>query len=181
MISAALAILETQEQRNELSEIYEHHKKTFYAIAYSKLQNRPDAEDAIQEAFLAVAKNPAVFFAIPNNKRVPYINVMIRNISCKIWNKKHNILEDEAGLDQVMDEQISVEDIVISEYTCKQVLAFIDTLSEASKTALYCKMSLGLKYGDIATLLGVSEAAVRKRITRALRQIKEYVEGLNNE
>ena len=50
MISAALAILETQEQRNELSEIYEHHKKTFYAIAYSKLQNRPDAEDAIQEA-----------------------------------------------------------------------------------------------------------------------------------
>ena len=35
MISAALAILETDEQRNELSEIYERNIKTFYSISSS--------------------------------------------------------------------------------------------------------------------------------------------------
>ena len=34
MISAALAILETDEQRNELSEIYEHNINTLYSIAF---------------------------------------------------------------------------------------------------------------------------------------------------
>lgn len=39
MISAALAILKTDEQRNELSAFYEENKKRFYAIAFSKLNN----------------------------------------------------------------------------------------------------------------------------------------------
>lgn len=38
MISAALAILETEEERSELSQIYEHNIKRFYSIAFSKLQ-----------------------------------------------------------------------------------------------------------------------------------------------
>ena len=47
MISSALAILETEEQRNELSEFYEQYKDRFYAISFSKLHNRESAEDAV--------------------------------------------------------------------------------------------------------------------------------------
>lgn len=89
MISSALAVLESDAQRNELSEIYESNKKTFYMIAFSKLHNAQDAEDAVQEAFLAVVKRPEIFFGIPANKRVSYINVIIRNIAVEMWNKKH--------------------------------------------------------------------------------------------
>lgn len=49
MISAALAILETDEERNELSLIYESNIKTIYSVAFSKLHNVQDAEDAVQE------------------------------------------------------------------------------------------------------------------------------------
>ena len=75
MISAALAIIEDESQRNELSDIYERNIKTFYSIAFSKLNNKQDAEDAIQEAFLAIAKNPAPLFNIPSDKRVSYGNL----------------------------------------------------------------------------------------------------------
>ena len=37
MISTALALLKTDEQRNVLSEFYQKYKNRFYAIAYSKL------------------------------------------------------------------------------------------------------------------------------------------------
>lgn len=84
MISAALAILETEEERSELSQIYERNIKRFYSIAFSKLHNRHDAEDAIQDAFLAIDKNPKPFFSVSPDKRVSYINVVIRNIAIKI-------------------------------------------------------------------------------------------------
>ena len=51
MISAALAVLKTDEERNALSEIYTKNIKSFYSIAFSKLHNAHDSEDAIQEAF----------------------------------------------------------------------------------------------------------------------------------
>ena len=45
MISAALAVLESEEQRNELSEIYENNISNFYNIAFQQLHNKHDAED----------------------------------------------------------------------------------------------------------------------------------------
>ena len=72
MISAALAVLKTDEQLNELSEFYEENKNRFFSIEFSKLHNREDAEDAIQEAFLRIVKYPEKFFAIPTHKRLPY-------------------------------------------------------------------------------------------------------------
>ena len=52
MISGALAILETDKQRNELSEFYKENKARLYNFAFSRLHNRESAEDALQEAFL---------------------------------------------------------------------------------------------------------------------------------
>ncbi len=67
MISAALAILESEEQRNELSEFYEENKSRLYSIALERLHNRQDAEDAIQETFLGIAEKPDKFFSLTKN------------------------------------------------------------------------------------------------------------------
>ena len=69
MISAALAVLKNDEERNAQSEIYTKNINSFYSIAFSKLHNAHDSEDAIQEAFLAIARNPDNFFAIPQENK----------------------------------------------------------------------------------------------------------------
>ena len=58
MISVALAVLETEEQRNLLSEFYEQNKNRLYLIAFSKLHNRQSAEDAVMETLLRIADKP---------------------------------------------------------------------------------------------------------------------------
>lgn len=62
MITAALAVLKTDEQRNIISDFYQMYKNRFYAIAYEHLHNLQDSEEAIQEAFLRIAVNPYKFF-----------------------------------------------------------------------------------------------------------------------
>lgn len=182
MISTALAILETEEERNELSQIYERNIKMFYSIAFSKLHNVQDAEDAIQEAFLSIAKNPETFFNIPADRRISYVNVIIRNTAFKIWDKKHKISENETELDDnIFDEQITTEEKALSDFSCKKIMEFIGTLPEGTKTAIYLRTSLGLKNSDIAKVLGISEEAAKKRVSRAVNQIKQYMEGLKDE
>ena len=159
MISAALAVLESEEQRNELSEIYEQNVSNFYNIAFQHLHNKQDAEDTIS-----------------------YINVIIRNTAYKMRDKKHKVSENEIVLDDtIIDEQISVEDMMLSNYSCDKLLEFIGTLPEATKAAVYLKMHLGLKNGDIAKTLGISQDAAKKRVARGMKQIREYMEGLNDE
>lgn len=182
MISAALAILESEEQRNELSELYKQNIKQFYSIAYSKLHNRQDAEDAIQEAFLSVAKNPDIFFSVEQGKRVSYLNVMIRNISFRIWNKNIEIEENQVEFDEnIADGSISADEKIISKCDCEKIYRFINTFSETTKTALYLRTHLRMKYSDIAKQLDISEQAVKKRVSRAILKIREFMEGIDNE
>ena len=61
MISTALAVLKTDEQRNELSEFYEQNKSKLYSIAFERLLNR---QDAVQQAFLEIANKPDKFFSL---------------------------------------------------------------------------------------------------------------------
>ena len=182
MISAALAILETEAERNELSSIYERNKKQFYRIAFAILHNQHDAEDAIQEAFLSIAKNAKAFFDVPVNKRVSYINIVVRNISYRMWNKKHNVDENQQELnDDIADECITVEEKVLSDFSCRRILEFINTMPESTKTAIYLRMYMNLKNADIAKALGISEEAAKKRVSRGINQIRQFVEGMDDE
>ena len=51
MIDFILSTMENEEQRNELAEFYSKHKSRLYSITLSKLHNKEEAEDAVQEVF----------------------------------------------------------------------------------------------------------------------------------
>ena len=99
-----------------------------------------------------------------------------------MWNKRNKVYDYETDLDDtVVDERISIEETMLSDYSCQQILRFINTLPETTKSAVYLKTYLGLKNDDIASALGISEDAAKKRITRAISQIKQYMEDLKYE
>ena len=57
MLLLALSIVNTPEERSKLLEIYDHYFLQMYNYAISRLKTKPEAEDAVQEAFLALAIN----------------------------------------------------------------------------------------------------------------------------
>ena len=173
MISAALAVLESEEQRNELSEIYENNISNFYNIAFQQLHNKHDAEDAIQDAFLAIANNTSIFFGIPNENKMPYINAVIR---------KHATAEREVEFnEQLIEDSIPLDERIVSEYSCEDIYRFIDTFPDTTKTAIYFRIHFDMKYSDIAKTLNISEDAAKKRVERAIAKIKQFMEGCANE
>ena len=172
MISAALAVLESEEQRNELSEIYENNISNFYNIAFQQLHNKHDA----------IANNTSIFFGIPNENKMPYINAVIRNISCKLWNKKHATAEREVEFnEQLIEDSIPLDERIVSEYSCEDIYRFIDTFPDTTKTAIYFRIHFDMKYSDIAKTLNISEDAAKKRVERAIAKIKQFMEGCANE
>ena len=54
---------------------------------------------------------------------------------------------------------------------------FIGGLSEARRQALILKAVYGLSNTQIADILGISEAAARKRISDAYKLIKDFING----
>lgn len=180
MISATLATLNTDDERNTLSEFYKENKNRFYAIAISKLKNKEAAEDALQEAFLNIVKYPKTFFALEPHKRVSYALIIIKHvISSMLKNSDKYIIEELT--DSIADDTILVEEIVIGDIAAEKIKKFINGLPEARKQALNLKVVYGLTNAQIADILGISEAAARKRISDAYKLIKDFINGGMND
>ena len=174
MISAALAILETDEQRNELAEFYRKNKNRLYKIAFSKLHNKESAEDAVQETFLRLAANENRFFGLSVGERVTFANVVVRNVAVDMY-KAENVVStvglSENTLKEMSDNPPEAE--LLLKFTKEKLTEFVRKLPPLQRDVLYLKTVCDMSIREIAYMLSVSENVVRQRLFRARQAIKE--------
>lgn len=179
MIEAALSVLEDDGQRNELEAFYEQYKNRFFGIAYSKLHNPEEAEDAVQEAFLRVVDNPNKFFKMSNRERLRFVEGIVRHVSVDTFhkNKKNNAVSVEDIGDNIMSDTISPEEKYITDASAREIVQFALTLPESQRQALFMYVHQKLSYSEISKILGISEELARKRVSNARKAIKNFAEG----
>ena len=171
IIPLFIAQIEDVEDRELLIDYYTQYRFTLLHVARSVLHDFGLAEDAVQEAFLRLAKNIKKVRPNPNEVR-SFLVTITRNTAIDILKLQKPALSWDDLVCEPADHSISVEDAVTQ----------ADTLERLVQTLpiIYSSVFL-LKYrhdcGDkaISVLLGISEATVRKRLQRAKEKITEEV------
>ncbi|MCH5196794.1 MAG: sigma-70 family RNA polymerase sigma factor [Oscillospiraceae bacterium] len=178
MITAALAVLETDRQRNELAEFYEKNKSRLYMIAFSKLHDSAAAEDAVQEAFLRISDKPERFFGLNETEKLYFAGIVVRNIAVDIFRRGCRI--GDCDMEAEPFEELSLEDGVMGKIAFEDMVEFIRRLPEKKKNALILRVRYGMSTAEIARTLGISEPAARKRLSEAGKKVRKYIERYNN-
>lgn len=179
MIEAILLTLENEQQRSELSEFYEKYNKRLYSIALSKLHNEVDAEDAVQEAFSQIADKPEKFFGIDPNGRIAYADVMVRNISIKMFNAKSN--EPTEPLDDDLEiDTVSLADFVLDKISHDEVMVFVNRLPAMQRSVLIMRCLVGLSIDETSQQLNISVTAANKHLKAARKAIKKFINERRN-
>lgn len=182
MISAALAILETAEERNELSDFYEKYKNRFYAIAFERLHNEQDSEDAIQETFLRIADKQSKFFFLSNDERVYLVSAIVRNVSIDMFNKKvKHPIEVIPENEVYQSDPELLENSLLEKVSHNELLEFINGLPELQRNVLVLTCLSELSISETADTLKISKAAVNQRLYLARKSIKTFIERKSHE
>jgi RNA polymerase sigma-70 factor (ECF subfamily) len=184
MISAALAILETDEQRNELSKFYEENKNKLFAVAFEYLHNKEEAEDAIQETFLRIADKPDKFFSLDSEQKVYYVCAIIKNVSIDMFKKRSKIIIEELTEDIVYQNDNSLlENTLLDKVSHDEMLSFITNLQPLQRNVLILTCLSELSISETAQTLNISEKAVNQRLYLARKSIKNFIKerGKSNE
>lgn len=57
MIAMYMSFIDSEDDREKFEIIYHEYRKRMVSVAYSILHNNEDAEDAVHETFIRIAKN----------------------------------------------------------------------------------------------------------------------------
>lgn len=146
--------------RNVISE----YADTVYRVAYQYLLNSADAEDVVQEVFIALYKHGRIDGA--EQTKAWLIRVAInKSINVYRANKRRR------------DLTTSLNDIIAEESAShSEVVYALSELSAEDRELIYLHYFEGYKAEEIAKILKCTQGAVHKRLSRARQKLKKFLE-----
>jgi len=176
MISDALAFLNGDAQRNEMSVFYEKNQKRLLSIALKILHYEEEAEDAVQDAFLKIVVKPATFFSLNDTKRISYLCAVVKNVSVDRYNKRKKVQTEPLTEDLVYQNDTELlENTLFNNISHKELIEFIGSLPKLQQNVLVMTRLSKLSISETARTLNVSKKVVNQRLYLARKAIKEFI------
>ena len=163
--------------REELEQIYNDAYKAVYWTAMSLLKNEADAEDIVQDSFIAFIES------YPDIKDKTKATALLKKIAAnkcldRIKLAKTDTVDEEFFEDvEAVPEDFLPDSIVESEDARRIIMDIIEnSLSEDIRRTLILFYFDEMSTREIAEALGVPEGTVRRRLNFARNKIKKEVE-----
>ena len=178
---------EAENQKNLLTEVATGDSKSFeeltkkygnliWSIARRYLSNQAEAEDAVQEIFLALWQSASRFDANKGSE-ITFIATIARRrlIDGLRKNNKHKILQsiDDAISNDVFKQKSNLE----KNAELSLAIGILETLEKKDQELLSLSIYQGYSHVEIAKLLNLPLGTVKTKIRRNLMKIREKIKG----
>lgn len=172
MLAPLLLLVDTEEDRDKLTFLYQNYKQTMYYVAYQILKHEANAEDAVHNAFVRIIQHLDKIDISDSKRTKAFLVVITEHIAIDHYRKNKR------------ESWISYEDVAVYIAENFHVDEQLDEMTEAIielpviySTVLRLKYAQGYTNSEIADILGITEVNVRKRISRGKAKLKEKVLG----
>lgn len=124
------------------------------------LNDADEAEDVVQDALLRLWQMHAEL----RSPMLPMAMIVTRNIAIDRLRRRQHV---EPLCQQMADDAPTADERM------ERILAIIDTLPTMQQTILRLRHIEGMEMSDIAEIIGSTEVAVRKALSRARQTVRE--------
>jgi len=172
MLVIYLSMLNGQEDKNKFELLYEKYRKLMFYIDNQILNDEYLAEDAVHQTFIEILKNLDKIDDVFCHKTKNFIVIMVRNTAINMYNrrKRNSVVPFDEAQCCIGHEALEAAEGI------ERLVQLIINLPVIYKDVLTLKYVHGFSNPEIASLLGISEATVRKRLERARRKLNEAIE-----
>jgi RNA polymerase sigma-70 factor (ECF subfamily) len=158
-----------------LAEAFEEQRGRLVAVAYRMLGSRADAEDAVQEAWLRLARHDAA--AIDNLGG--WLTTVVGRVCIDVLRSRN--ARSEASYDERLPEPVVTEDgggapedeALLAESVGLALLVVLDTLRPPERLAFVLHDMFAVPFEEIGQIIGRSPDAAKMLASRARRKVQD--------
>jgi len=162
---------------DQLGLLFERYHRPLFSFFYNRSKNAALSEDLVQNVFVRVLKYRRNFRGDGEFKA--WLFHIARNVQYdhhRKWSKRHTENVDE-WKDQIEDNGISQHERLVEEEKMEQLKTALQHLDPDKREVIVMAKMKGMKYAEIGQLLGCTEGAVKVRVYRALKELKDIYQG----
>jgi RNA polymerase sigma-70 factor, ECF subfamily len=162
------------------SALFERHRPHLTSVAYRMLGTLADAEDAVQETYVRFARaNVDALRDVRGWLTTTVARICLDELGSARARRERYVgpwlPEPVVGPGVLSPVPLGPEDrVTLDESVSLAMLVLLESLSPAERTAFVLREVLGLPYGEVAEIVGRTEAACRQLVTRARTHVREH-------
>ncbi len=175
--------------RAEFARLVEMYSPAIYRLAIKMLENTQDAEDILQETFIKAFRHLDTFdgrsslstwlYRIATNEAL--MALRRRKVNLVSLDEPDETLEQEQEPLQIVDWCCMPEEELMSAEARQYLDRAIDELSPNLRVVFILRDMEGLSTQEVGDVLGLSETAVKTRLSRARLRLRELLSGYYGE
>jgi len=157
-------------------DLYRQYFVRLYRFCFSILHVKEPAEEIVNDVFMNLWKRRAVLSEIGSLEA--YLYVSVKNLSLNYLRDDHftHTVEIEERCNNYIQFNADPETLMMSAEAVNRLRCAIERLPPRCKLIFSLVKESGLKYKDVAILLGLSVKTVEAQMTIALRRIRHAVD-----
>ena len=158
-------------------EVYEEHYRKMFFIANKILKDTYEAEDAVHDAFLGIARNIKTVRAIKNRKDLFYY--VMRAAENAAYNRLPKLKRSQEPIH--LDAMPNISNRSFWEALCtkldyEQLVQAISALPQTFRDVLYYHFVMEMSIQEVARSLGLSMSATKQRLVRGKKMLRHEME-----
>lgn len=162
----------------DFESFYRDYRNLMYRIAYNLLKNPQDAEDAVQEAFLNIARSFSKIESAEEPQKRSFAAVVTRNI-CLNKLRKISKTAFYTDYDSIEEQEISdnetAETAAFSNLGVEALEEALNALPRQYIDILYIVAYEGMSLKEAAKLFGITYENAKSRLKRARQKLREIL------
>jgi RNA polymerase sigma-70 factor (ECF subfamily) len=152
-----------------LAQRFEDSRPHLAAVAYRMLGSRAEADDAVQEAWLRLARSDVE--GVDNLRG--WLTTVVSRVCLDMLRSRTSRREEPLAVDERVAPEPGPEgEAVLADSVGAALLVVLDTLAPAERLAFVLHDLFGTPFDEIGAVLGRSPAAVRQLASRGRRRVQ---------
>ena len=153
-------------------QLYKLYSRSMYNIGYRIVNDKDEAEDVLQEAFISA------FRSLDHYRGDATFGSWLKRI---VVNKAINVLKNRRMERLPDDEKFDIQEEVWEEeefqFSVEQVKKAMEMLPDGYRSVLSLYLLEGYDHGEIAEILGISESTSKSQFNRSKKKLRSILEG----
>ena len=167
-------------EHDAYAEIVTRHTDRFFSLAYRTLQNKSDAEDVVQNAFIKLWQKPNAWDDSKSQFTTWFYRVIVNACHDHIRKHKRHIDVEDESLEVLVEpsqsEQTSLEKNQLVQWQQQSLNLAIKHLPSSQRDAINLAVYLAIPQKEVAEIMGISLKALESLLVRAKRAITASVQ-----
>ena len=158
---------------NAFEAVFQQYQQLVFKTAYFMLGNKEEAEDVLQEVFIAVWKSRSTFDPT-RGKLTTWLHRITFN-QCVNRKRRKQVailpMDDRFDLPEISGSELP-EELLTNRLEYERTIKAINSLDGKHRPVLILRYFSGLSYGEIAQVLDIPLGTVKSRLNQAVRSLR---------